>query len=174
LHATTTVFGGSSTSRSSAAPLASSCCFLKPSVIGATMRGSKMALKISLFSSMATKWRPALRQAWKEAPVGNEGRCTQKSQNKKSQGHEREVYKKLRICGCSAINNYVANLHERLNEQLEKERVLLPTSSPRSIAFYELSVLCYKIKEDMINGSVDTNKIKLSHRANGEGGRRPL
>jgi hypothetical protein len=61
-----------------------------------------------------------------------------------------------------------------LNEQLEKDRVLLPTSSPRSAAFHELSVLCHQIEEDIINGNVDTNRIKLSHRPNGESGRRHL
>jgi hypothetical protein len=55
---------------------------------------------------------------------------------------------------------------------LEKERVLLPTTSPRKAASHELSVLCHKIEEDIINGNVDTNRIKLSHRLNGEGGRR--
>jgi hypothetical protein len=58
-----------------------------------------------------------------------------------------------------------------LNEQLEKERVLLPTSSPRSAASHELSVLCHKIVEDIINGNVNTNRIKLCHRPNGEGRR---
>jgi hypothetical protein len=60
-------------------------------------------------------------------------------------------------------------LHGGLNEQLEKERVLLPTSSRRSAASYELSVICHKIEEDIINGYIDIN---LSHRPNGEGGRR--
>jgi hypothetical protein len=79
---------------------------------------------------------------------------------------------KLHTCGCSAINNYVADLCGGLNEQLEKDRVLLPTSSPRSIASHELSVLRHQIEEDIINGNVDTNSIKLSHRPNGECGRR--
>jgi hypothetical protein len=48
------VSGYSSTSRSSTVLVASSCCFLKPSVTGATMKGSRMALKISLSLSMAT------------------------------------------------------------------------------------------------------------------------
>jgi hypothetical protein len=91
---------------------------------------------------------------------------------KQSQGHDREVIKKLRTCGCSAIKNYVADLRGRLNEQLEKEGVLLPTTSPRSAASHQLSVLRYQIKEDIINGNVDTNRIKLNHRPNGEGGRR--
>jgi hypothetical protein len=55
---------------------------------------------------------------------------------------------------------------------LEKDRVLLPTSSPRSVASHELSVLRHQIEEDIVNGNVDTNRIKLSHRPNGEGGRR--
>jgi hypothetical protein len=54
------------------------------------------------------------------------------------------------------------------NEQLEKEEVLLPTTSPRSVASHELSVLCHQIEEDIINGNVDTNIIKLSHRLNGK------
>jgi hypothetical protein len=61
-----------------------------------------------------------------------------------------------------------------LNEQLEKDRVLLPTTSPRSATSYELSVLRHQIEEDIINGNVDTNRIKLIHRPNGEGGRRQL
>jgi hypothetical protein len=35
-----------------------------------------------------------------------------------------------------------------------------------------LSVLCHQIEEDIINGNVDTNKIKLSHRSNEEVGSR--
>jgi hypothetical protein len=73
---------------------------------------------------------------------------------------------------CSAIENYVADLRSGLNEQLEKDRVLLPTSSPRSTTSHELSVLCHQIEENIINGNVDTNRIKLSHRPNGERGRR--
>jgi hypothetical protein len=75
--------------------------------------------------------------------------------------------KKLLICGCSAIKNYVADLCGGFNEQLEKERVLLPTTSPRSVASHELSVICHQIEEYIINGNVDTNRIKLSHRLNG-------
>jgi hypothetical protein len=85
------VSGYSSTSTSLAASLASSRCFLKPLVTGSTMRGSKMALKISLSPSMATKWQPILRQAWTKAPSGNQGRCKQRSQNKKWQGHEERL-----------------------------------------------------------------------------------
>jgi hypothetical protein len=55
---------------------------------------------------------------------------------------------------------------------LEKEGVLLPTTSPRSTASHELSVLCHQIGVDIINGNIDTNGIKLSYRSNGEGGRR--
>jgi hypothetical protein len=57
---------------------------------------------------------------------------------------------------------------------LEKEKVLLPTSSPSDIASHELSVLRHKIEEDIISGNIDTNRIKLDHRPNGEGGRRPF
>jgi hypothetical protein len=78
--------------------------------------------------------------------------------------------KKLLTCGSSAIKNYVADLCGGLNEQLEKEQVLLPTTSPRSVASHELSVLCHQIEEDIINGNVDTNRIKLRYRPNGEGG----
>jgi hypothetical protein len=136
------------------------------------MRGSKMPLKISLLPSIATKWRPAFQQAWTEAPAENQGRCKQKNKKKQSQGHNREVIKKLRTCGCSAIKNYVANLRGGFNEQLEKEGVLLPTTSPRSATSHELTVLCHQIEENIINGNVNTNRIKLSHRQNGEGGRR--
>ena len=67
-------------------------------------------------------------------------------------------------CGCSAIKNYIAYLCSRLNEQMEKKRVLLFTTSLRSGASYELSVLCYQIEEDIINGNIDSNRIKLNHR----------
>jgi hypothetical protein len=133
-----------------------------------------MALKMSLSPSMATKWQLALRQAWTEAPTGNQRRNEQKSKKKQSQGLDREFMKKVRTCGCSAIKNYVADLCGGLNKQLEKKRVLFPNTSPRSVASHELSVLCYQIEEDIINGNVDTNRIKLSHRLNGEGGRRHL
>jgi hypothetical protein len=105
-----------------------------------------MPLKMSLSPSIATKWRLALRKAWTEAPVENQGRCKQKNKNKKSQGHNKEVIKKLRTYGCSAIKNYVVNLRGGLNEQLEKEGVLLPTTSPRSAASHELTVLCTRLK----------------------------
>jgi hypothetical protein len=36
---------------------------------------------------------------------------------------------------------------------------------------HELSILCDQIEEDIINGNVNTNRIKLNHRPNGEGGR---
>jgi hypothetical protein len=165
------VSGSSSTSRSSVVLVASSRCFLRPSLTGSRMRGFRMALKMSLSPSMATKWRLALRQAWTEVPAGNQRRCKRKNQKKQSQGHNREVMEKLRTCGCSAIKNYVADICGGLNEQLEKEGVLLPTTSPRSAASHELSVLCDQIEEDIINSNVNTNKIKLSHRPNGEGGR---
>jgi hypothetical protein len=48
-----------------------------------------MALKMSLFPSMATKWRLALQQVWTEAPVGNQESSEQKSKKKQSQGHDR-------------------------------------------------------------------------------------
>jgi hypothetical protein len=131
----------SSISRTSVVLIASSRCFLRASLTGFTMRGSRMALKISLSPSMATKWRPALRHAWTEAPAKNQGRCKQKNKMKQSQGHDREVIKKLRTSGCSAIKNYVADLRDGLNEQLEKEGVLFSTTSPRSAASHELSVL---------------------------------
>jgi hypothetical protein len=85
------VTGSSSTSRSLAVLVASSRCFFRPSVIGSRMRGFRMALKMSLSPSMAWKWRLALRQAWTEALVGNQGRSEQKSKKKQSQGHDREV-----------------------------------------------------------------------------------
>ena len=67
----------------------------------------------------------------------------QKNKKEQSQGHNREVIKKLRTCGCSVIKNYVANLCGGLNEQLEKEGVLLPTTSPRSATSHELSIFCH-------------------------------
>jgi hypothetical protein len=104
----------------------------------------------------------------------NQERYKQKSHNKKWQGHKRENKKKLSTCGCSAIKNYVTDLRGRLNEQLEKDRVLLLTSSPRSATSHELSVLRHQIEEDIINGNIDTNRMKLYHRPNGEGRRRHL
>ena len=80
--------------------------------------------------------------------------------------------KKLLTYGSSAIKNYVADLCGRLNEQLEKEWILLFTTSPKSAVNHELSTLYYQIEEDIINGNVDTNKIKLSYRLNEKGGRR--
>jgi hypothetical protein len=44
----------------------------------------------------------------------------QMSLNKKSEGHEREIYKKLLTGGCSAIKNNIADLRGRLNKHLEK------------------------------------------------------
>ena len=168
------MFGNSSISRSSLALIASSCCFLKPSVTGATMKGSRMALKIFLFPSLVTKWQLTLRHAWTNAPSTNQGSDKQESQNKKREGHKKEVNKKQRTCRCSIIKNYVADLRGELNEQLEKERILLPTSSPRNIASHKLSVSRYKIEGDIINGNIDTNRIKLCHKLNGEGGGRHL
>jgi hypothetical protein len=55
---------------------------------------------------------------------------------------------------------------------LEKDRVLLPTTSPRSAISHELSIFRYQIEEDIVNNNVYTNRIKLSQRPNGEGGRR--
>jgi hypothetical protein len=74
----------------------------------------------------------------------------------------------------SAIKNYIADPRGRLNEQLKKDMVLLPTSSTRSAASHELRVLRHQIEEDIINGNVDTNRMKLWHRPNGEGRRRHL
>jgi hypothetical protein len=86
--------------------------------------------------------------------------------------HDKEGIKKLHTCGCSAIKIYVTNLLGGFNEQLEKEKVLLPTTSPRSAVSHDPSVLCHQIEDDIINGNVDTNRIKLKQRLNGEGGRR--
>jgi hypothetical protein len=55
---------------------------------------------------------------------------------------------------------------------LEKEGVLLSTSSPRSTAILELSIFRHQIEENIINGNVDANRIKLSDRSNEERGRR--
>jgi hypothetical protein len=157
--------GSSLSSTSSTVLVASSRCFFRALLTWSTMRGSKMALKISLSPSIATKW-------WTEAPAKDQRRCKQKNKKKQSQGHDREDIKKLRTCGCSAIKNYVADLRGRLNEQLEKEGILLPTTSPRSAVSHELSLLCNQIEENIINSNVNTNGIKLSHRPNGKGGRR--
>jgi hypothetical protein len=79
---------------------------------------------------------------------------------------------KLHTYGCNAIKNSVVGLRGGFNEQLKKKRVLLSTSSPRSAASHELSVLRHKIEEDIINSNVDSNKIELCHKPNGEGGRK--
>ena len=152
--------------------VASSCCFLKASLTGSTMRGSRRPLKISLSPSIATKWQSALRQAWTEVLTENEERCKQMNENEQSQGHNRKVIKILRTCGCSTIKNNVAKYCGRLNEQLEKEGILLPTTSPRNATSHELVVLCHQIEEDIVNNNVDTRRIRFSYRSNGEGGRR--
>jgi hypothetical protein len=51
-----TASGSSSRSTSSGESITSRRYFLKPSVTVSTMRGSRMALKISSSPSMATKW----------------------------------------------------------------------------------------------------------------------
>ena len=79
----------SSSSRSLAVLIALSRYFLRPSVIGSRMRDSRMALKMSLFPSMATKWQLALQQVWTEAPTGNQESNEQKNKKKQSQGHNR-------------------------------------------------------------------------------------
>jgi hypothetical protein len=58
-----------------------------------------------------------------------------------------------------------------LNKQLEKEGVLLSTSSPRNTAIHELSTLHHQVEEDIIYRDVDTNGIQVSHRPDGERGR---
>jgi hypothetical protein len=45
---------------------------------------------------------------------------------------------------------------------LEKEGILLSTSSPRNIAVLELSVLHHQIEEHIINGNVDAYRIGMS------------
>ena len=77
-----------------------------------------MALKMFLSPSMATKWQLALQLAWTKASAKNQGRYKQKNKKKQSQGHNREVIKKLHTCGCSTIKNYIVDLHGGLNEQL--------------------------------------------------------
>jgi hypothetical protein len=103
------VSGSSSSSRSLAVLVASSRCFLRPSEIGSRMRGCRMALKMSLSPSMATKWRLALRQAWTEAPAGNQ----ESSEQKTRRNNHKATIEFIKIqctCGCSAIKNYVADL----------------------------------------------------------------
>ena len=104
------------------------------------------------------------------APVKNQRRCKQKNKKKQLQGHDREVIKKLRTYGCSAIKNYIANLRGGLNEQLKKEGIFLPTTAPRNATSHELSNLCHQIEENIINNNVNVNRIKLNHRPNGKGG----
>jgi hypothetical protein len=56
-----------------------------------------------------------------------------------------------------------------------QSRTMSPTCVMDSMgaASHELSVLCHKIEEDIINDNVDTNRIKLSHSLNGGGRRHP-
>ena len=89
--------------------------------------------------------------------------------NKKLERLDKEIQKEVLKNGCSTIKHYVANLCGRLNQHLEKYRVLLPTSSPRSSASHELCVLGHQIEEDIIRSDIDTNRIELWHRHNGEG-----
>jgi hypothetical protein len=90
--------------------------------------------------------------------------------NKKLEHLNKEIRKEVLTSGRSAIKNNVANLRGRLNQHLEKYRVLLPTSSPRSSASHELCVFGHQIEEDIISSDIDTNRIELWHKHNGEGG----
>ena len=92
------------------------------------------------------------------------------NEKEQSQGQNRMDIKILRTCGCSTIQNYVAKYSSRLNEQLEKEGVLLPTTSPRNATSLELAVLCHQIEEDIVSSNIDTGRIRFSHRPNGKGG----
>ena len=82
----------------------------------------------------------------------------------------KEIWKEVLTSGRIAIKHYVTKLRGRLNQHLEKYRVLLPTSSPRSSASHQLCVLGHQVEEDIIISNVDTNGIELWHRCNGEGG----
>jgi hypothetical protein len=62
-----------------------------------------------------------------------------------------KLSRKIHTCGCSAIKNNATNLRDGFNEKLEKEWVLLPTSSPRSAISHKLSALHHRIEEDIIN-----------------------
>src|SRR5450759_2842439 len=90
--------------------------------------------------------------------------------NKKSERLDKEIRKEVLTSGRSAIKHYVTKLCGRLNQRLEKYRVLLPTSSPRSSPSHQLCILGHQVEEDIISIDVDTNRIELWHRRNGEGG----
>ena len=94
------------------------------------------------------------------------------NEKEQSQGHNRKDIKILLTCGCSTIQNYVAKHRGGFNEQLEKEGVLLPTTSPRNVTSHELAVLRYQIEEDIVNSNIDIGRIRFSHRSKGERGRK--
>jgi hypothetical protein len=162
----------SAPSRAGVVFVASSRCFLRASLTGSTMRGSKRPLKISLSPSIATRLRPALRQAWIEAPTENQERSKEMNEKEQSQSQKKKIIKILSTCGCSTIQNYVAKERGGLNQQLEKEGILLPTTSPRNAASHELAVLCHQIEKDIVSCNVDTCRIRFSHRPNGKRGRK--
>ena len=81
-----------------------------------------------------------------------------------------EIRKKVLTSGRSAIKHNVTSLRGRLNHHLEKYRILLPTSSPRSSASHQLCVFGYQVEHDIINSDIDTNRIELWHRQNRKGG----
>ena len=88
------------------------------------------------------------------------------NEKEQSQGHNRKDMKIL-----LTIQNYVAKHCGGFNELLEKEGVLLPTTSPRNATSHELAILCHQIEEDIISSNIDTGRIKFSHRLKREGGR---
>jgi hypothetical protein len=90
--------------------------------------------------------------------------------NKKSERLDKQIRKEVLTSGRNAIKNDVADLRGRLNQHLEKYRILLPSSSPRNSASHELCVLRHQIEEDIISSDVDSNTIELWHWRNGEGG----
>ena len=81
--------------------------------------------------------------------------------NKKSERHDKEIQKEVLTSGRSAFKHCVTKLRGRLNQRLEKCRVLLPTSSPRSSASHQLRVLGHQVEEDIINSDANTNRIEL-------------
>src|SRR5450759_3230186 len=103
-----------------------------------------------------------------------ESREKEMNEKEQSQCQEVKVMKILSTCGCSTIQNCVTKDRGCLNEQLEKEGVLLRTTSPGNAASHKLAILCHEIEEDIFSCNIDTGRIRFSRRPNGKGGRRQL
>jgi len=84
-------------------------------------------------------------------------------ETEQSQGHNKKDMRKKRTCGCRTVQNNVAKECGGLNQQLEKEGVLLPTTSPKNATPHKLGVLHHQIEEDIVSINVDAARIRISH-----------